>query len=237
MGAKELQGQGCMLSLMVEETPDVMYWSRSGLVDQRGTNSPRFWPRKLFQEDCSKGLDPVRASGFKAHLVRIVTNLSHFKPSMDTLSAWVDVMKTNVVPSILGQCVGVSCGRAQVWTCQRAESREQKRETGRPAGSRLSARESSLHNPETHTHQRRDAQRDAPSVGPPAALRTVHRPIPPVHAPPQPLTPIANSTHRPPPSPHQQPRVHAVRTRTSSITAHGGIASISWNAPPPLCPP
>ena len=39
MGAKELQGQGCMLSLMVEETPDIMYWSRSGPADQKGTKS------------------------------------------------------------------------------------------------------------------------------------------------------------------------------------------------------
>jgi len=53
---------------------------------------------------------------------------------------------------------------------------------------------------------------------------------------PQSLMPIANSTHRTPPSPHP-PRAHAVRARTPSIAAHAGISSICRNAALPLYSP
>ena len=106
-----------------------------------------------------------------------------------------------------------------MWTWHRAARREQRR--------RLSSRESSLHSPHMHTHQRRDEQRDAP--------RSVLQ-LPPRLSALQSLMPIANSTHRPPPSPHQ-PRAHAVRARTLSIAAHAGIPSICRNAALPLCSP
>jgi len=73
MGAKELQGQGRMLSLMVEETPDVLYWSRSGQVDQRGTNSlanvcQPVAPPDFGLENWSERTVPRRCAGPRARL-------------------------------------------------------------------------------------------------------------------------------------------------------------------------